>query len=172
MEISKNQILAAQEKYCVMGQFSIVEQGAEIGEGTMIWNFSHIRKGAKIGKNCKIGDYVYIDQGVVIGDNVNIQNRVDIYNGVTIEDNVFIGPAVTFTNVLKPDPKHKVPVSAYRETHIREGSSLGARSVIVCGADIQGNIAAGCTVLGNQLIRDNSGQWLHGQPIKQFPKKC
>ncbi|NIA23682.1 MAG: N-acetyltransferase, partial [Proteobacteria bacterium] len=28
---------------------AIVEEGAEIGEGTKIWHFSHVMKGAKIG---------------------------------------------------------------------------------------------------------------------------
>ena len=161
--------------YEVRGKYSIIESSTndpiEIGDGTVIWNYVHIRAGAKIGKNCKIGDYVYIDKNVVIGDNVNIQNHCDIYCGVTIEDNVFIGPAVTTTNVLKPDPGHITPVSAYRKTYIRKGSSLGARVVVICGADIQGNIAAGCVVLGNQLIRDDSGQWIHGFPIRNYSKQ-
>ena len=157
--------------YELKGKYSIIEDGVEIGEGTIIWNYVHIRKGAKIGKNCKIGDYTYIDQDVVIGDNVNIQNRADIYKGVIIEDGVFIGPAVTFTNVRKPKTSHKVPTSAYVPTIVRKGASLGARTTVICGAEIGEDalVAAGCTILGNQKIP--AGVIAHGFPIKQYPKQ-
>ena len=31
---------------------AIVDEGAEIGEGTKIWHFSHVMPGTRIGKRC------------------------------------------------------------------------------------------------------------------------
>ncbi|MDN5319806.1 MAG: UDP-2-acetamido-3-amino-2,3-dideoxy-glucuronate N-acetyltransferase [Thermococcaceae archaeon] len=113
---------------------AVVEEGAEIGEGTRIWHFAHIRKGAKIGKNCNIGKDVYIDVGVEIGNNVKIQNGVSVYRGVKVEDDVFLGPHMTFTNDLYP--------RAFNEnwelvsTLVKKGASIGAHATIVCGVTI------------------------------------
>ncbi len=113
---------------------AIVEEGAEIGEGTRIWHFVHVRAGAKIGRNCNIGKGVYIDTGVEIGDRVKIQNFVSVYRGVKIEDDVFLGPHATLTNDLYPRSFNKdwkvVP------TIIKRGASIGANATIVCGVTI------------------------------------
>ncbi len=113
---------------------AIVEDGAIIGEGTKIWHHCHIREGAHIGKNCSIGRNVYIDNGAYIGNNVKIQNNVSIYDGVRIDDDAFIGPHVTFTNDLYPRSFDNgwTPTP----THIKEGASLGAGVVVLCGSTI------------------------------------
>ncbi len=113
---------------------AIVEEGAEIGEGTRIWHFAHVRTGAKIGRNCNIGKGVYIDVGVEIGDRVKIQNFVSVYRGVKVEDDVFLGPHATLTNDLYPRSFNEdwevVP------TLIKRGASIGANATIVCGVTI------------------------------------
>ncbi|MFC1486252.1 acyltransferase [Thermoproteota archaeon] len=113
---------------------AIIDEGVYLGSGTKVWHFVHIMKDAKIGKDCIIADYVYIGKGVTIGNTVKLENRATIYEGVTIEDNVFIGPHVTFTNDLQPRSFNKdweiIP------TLVKEGSSIGARTVIVCGITI------------------------------------
>ncbi|EHR79144.1 acetyltransferase [Thermococcus litoralis DSM 5473] len=113
---------------------AVVEEGAEIGEGTRIWHFAHVRKGAKIGRNCNIGKDVYIDVGVEIGNNVKIQNGVSVYRGVKVEDDVFLGPHMTFTNDLYPRAFNEdwevVP------TLVKKGASIGAHATIVCGVTI------------------------------------
>jgi len=159
-----------QQEDPIKGQYTIIEQGVDIGEGTKIWNYVHIMAGAKIGKNCVIGDYVHIDRDVVIGNGCKIQNRCDLYKGVTLEDNVFIGPNVTFTNVRKPRANHDVPVSAYTPTMVREGATIGANSTIICGAEIGRNVivGAGCTVLSNQKIPDN--EVAVGNPIRKYAR--
>jgi len=114
---------------------AVIEEGAEIGDGTRIWHFAHIRKGAKIGKNCNIGKDVYIDVGVEIGDRVKIQNCVSIYRGVKIEDDVFIGPHVVFTNDLYPRAfiwgEDKIV-----STLVKRGASIGANATVICGVTI------------------------------------
>jgi len=113
---------------------AVVEDGAEIGEGTRIWHFVHVRSGAKIGKNCNIGKDCYIDVGAVIGNNVKIQNGVSIYRGVILEDDVFVGPYAVFTNDLYP--RSFVKDWELVRTIVKKGASIGANATIVCGVTI------------------------------------
>ena len=114
---------------------AIIDEGAQIGDGTNIWHFCHVMPTAVIGKDCNIGQNVFIDNDVVIGNRVKIQNNVSVYNGVTCEDDVFIGPSVVFTNVLNPrsaiERKHE-----FKKTIVRKGASIGANASIVCGNEI------------------------------------
>ncbi len=133
-----------------MGKFihptAIVEEGAEIGEGTRIWHFVHVREGARIGRNCNIGKGVYIDKGAIIGDSVKIQNFVSVYRGVVIEDEAFIGPHVVFTNDKYPRSFNEdwevIP------TLVKKGASIGANATILCGITVgrYAMIAAGAVV--------------------------
>src|SRR5438094_9054 len=81
---------------------AIIDDGAEIGNGTKIWHFCHIMPKAKIGNHCILGQNVFIDNNVVIGNGVKIQNNVSVYNGVIVEDDVFLGPSMVLTNVINP----------------------------------------------------------------------
>lgn len=142
---------------------AIVSNESNIGENTKIWHFSHIREGATIGKNVSIGQNVYIDCGVVIGDNCKIQNNVSIYNGVIIENNVFIGPSVTFTNDLYPK------VEGWSEerlakTFIKEGSSIGANSTIVCGITVHKNSLIGAGSVVTKDVEESS--LTYGNPAR------
>ncbi len=115
---------------------AIIEEGAVIGKGTKIWHFSHVMKGAILGRNCKIGKYVSIESNVVIGSNVKIQNHVNIFEGVCLSDDVFIGPAVTFTNVMRPRSRYPKQKADYPKTLVKHGATIGAQAVILCGITI------------------------------------
>lgn len=114
---------------------AIIDQGAQIGDGTRIWHFSHICSGAKIGQNCSLGQNVFIANDVVIGNNVKVQNNVSVYDAVTLEDDVFCGPSMVFTNVYNPR-SHVVRKSEYRKTLVKKGATIGANATIVCGVTI------------------------------------
>ena len=47
---------------------AVIDDGAQIGDGTKIWHFSHIMDGCKIGSNCIIGQNVFIAEGAVLGN--------------------------------------------------------------------------------------------------------
>ena len=114
---------------------AIVDEGAQIGEGTKIWHFVHVSPGARIGARCSLGQNVFVARNVPIGSGVKIQNNVSIYEGVEIEDDVFLGPSCVFTNVNNPrsfiERKNE-----YRRTRVGRGASIGANATIVCGHDI------------------------------------
>lgn len=114
---------------------AIVDEGAQIGDGSRVWHFSHVCCGAKIGNDCSLGQNVFVGNKVTIGNNVKIQNNVSVYDNVTLEDDVFCGPSMVFTNVYNP----RSAVSRkdeYRNTLVKKGVTLGANSTIVCGITI------------------------------------
>ena len=53
---------------------AIVDEGAEIGDGSRIWHFVHVCGGARIGRNAILGQNVYVGGGAVIGDDCKLQN--------------------------------------------------------------------------------------------------
>jgi UDP-2-acetamido-3-amino-2,3-dideoxy-glucuronate N-acetyltransferase len=111
---------------------AIVDDGAQLGEGTRVWHFVHISAGARIGRGCSLGQGVYVGNDVVMGDNVKVQNHVSVYDAVTLEDDVFCGPSMVFTNVL--NPRAAVPRKhEYRRTLVKRGATLGANCTVVCG---------------------------------------
>jgi UDP-2-acetamido-3-amino-2,3-dideoxy-glucuronate N-acetyltransferase len=114
---------------------AIVDQGAQIGEGTRIWHWVHVCARAKIGKGCSLGQNVFVGNNVSIGNNVKIQNNVSVYDNVVLEDHVFCGPSMVFTNVFNPRSEI-VRKSEYFETVVKKGATLGANCTVVCGVSI------------------------------------
>ena len=114
---------------------AIVDEGAQLGEGTKVWHFCHVSAGARIGERCALGQNVFVGNDVNVGHNVRIQNNVSVYDAVTLEDDVFCGPSMVFTNVY--NPRAAVPrKNEYRRTLVKQGATLGANCTIVCGVTI------------------------------------
>ena len=84
---------------------AIVDEGAEIGEGSRVWHFVHVCAGARIGKRVSLGQNVFVGNRVTIGDDCKVQNNVSVYDNVTLEDGVFCGPSMVFTNVVNPEDR-------------------------------------------------------------------
>ena len=126
---------------------AIVDDGAQIGDGSRVWHFVHICAGARIGERCSFGQNVYVGNDVEIGNNVKVQNNVSIYDAVYIEDDVFCGPSMVFTNVYNPRSAVSRK-SDYRPTRIRRGATLGANCTIVCGVTVgeYAFVAAGAVI--------------------------
>jgi len=123
---------------------AVVEEGVEIGGGTVVRDNVQIRAPARIGRESIVCEKTCIAHGVDIGDRVRIDSFVYICTGVTIDTGVMIAAGVVFTNdrhprattsdlaALRPSPadEHALP------TRVREGATLGARSVIGCDLEI------------------------------------
>lgn len=144
---------------------AIVDEGAQIGDGSRIWHWVHICGGAQIGRDCSFGQNVFVGNRVVIGNNCKIQNNVSVYDNVTLEDDVFCGPSMVFTNVYNP----RSAVSRkdeYRNTVVRRGVTLGANCTVVCGTTLgeYAFVAAGAVI--NRNVKPYA--LMAGVPAKQI----
>lgn len=130
---------------------AIVDEGAQIGEGSRIWHFVHVCAGARIGQGVSLGQNVFVGNKVVIGDRCKIQNNVSVYDNVTLEEGVFCGPSMVFTNVYNPRSLIERK-SEYRDTLVKKGATLGANCTIVCGSTIGEYAFVGAGAVVNKSV--------------------
>ncbi|MEV5783670.1 acyltransferase [Streptomyces sp. NPDC052287] len=131
-----------------------VDETAEIGAGSSVWDLAQIRDGARLGEGCVIGRGAYVGSGVRMGDNCKLQNYALVYEPAELGDGVFIGPAVVLTNDHNPrsvDPEGKQKRGGDWEAvgvKIADGASIGARAVCVAPISIGrwAMVAAGAVV--------------------------
>lgn len=143
---------------------AIVDEGAQLGEGTRVWHFVHVCGGAKIGKGVSLGQNVFVGNQVTIGDYCKIQNNVSVYDNVYLEEGVFCGPSMVFTNVYNPRSLIERK-SEFRNTYVKKGATLGANCTIVCGVSIGEYAFVGA---GAVIIKDVPAYALMvGVPAKQ-----
>ena len=128
---------------------SDVHKSVDIKKDTRVWQFSVIFEGAKIGNNCNICAHTLIEGDVTIGDNVTIKSGVFLWDGLRVANNVFIGPNATFTN--DKFPRSKQYPDAFPITHIHESATIGANATILPGITVgKGSmIGAGAVVTQN-----------------------
>ena len=131
---------------------AIVDDGAQIGEGSRVWHWVHVCAGAKIGRGVSLGQNVFVGNKVVIGDRCKIQNNVSVYDNVTLEEGVFCGPSMVFTNVYNPRSLVERK-SEYRDTLVRQGATLGANCTIVCGVTIGEYAFVGAGAVVNKDVK-------------------
>jgi UDP-2-acetamido-3-amino-2,3-dideoxy-glucuronate N-acetyltransferase len=144
---------------------AIVDEGAQIGEGSRVWHFVHVCGGAKIGKNVSMGQGVFIGNKVTIGHNCKIQNNVSVYDNVHLEEGVFCGPSMVFTNVYNPRSLIERK-NEYRETLVKKGATLGANCTVVCGVTINEYAFVGAGAVINKDVPAYA--LMVGVPAKQI----
>ena len=131
-----------------------VDGTAELGDGTTVWDLAQIREEARVGRGCIIGRGAYVGPGVRIGDHVKLQNHALVYEPAELADGVFVGPAAVLTNDYFPrsvDPDGNLKRGGDWQAvavKVREGASLGARSVCVAPVEVGrwALVAAGAVV--------------------------
>lgn len=144
---------------------AIVDEGAQIGEGSRVWHFVHVCGGAKIGKSVSLGQNVFVGNKVTIGDKCKIQNNVSIYDNVTLEEGVFCGPSMVFTNVYNPRSLIERK-NEYRDTLVKKGATLGANCTIVCGATVGEYAFVGAGAVINKDVKPYA--LMVGVPARQI----
>jgi UDP-2-acetamido-3-amino-2,3-dideoxy-glucuronate N-acetyltransferase len=144
---------------------AIVDDGAQIGEGSRVWHWVHVCSGARIGAGVSLGQNVFVGNKVIIGDRCKIQNNVSVYDNVTLEEGVFCGPSMVFTNVYNPRSLIERK-SEYRDTLVKRGASLGANCTIVCGVTIGEHAFIGAGSVVNKDVKPYA--LMVGVPAKQI----
>jgi UDP-2-acetamido-3-amino-2,3-dideoxy-glucuronate N-acetyltransferase len=148
---------------------AIVDENVSIGEGTKVWHFSHVLGGSVIGRDCNIGQNVVVGPDVTIGKGCKIQNNVSVYKGVTLEDEVFCGPSMVFTNVFNPRA-HIKRMDELRPTLVKQGTTLGANSTIVCGVTIGRYAFVGAGAVVTKNVLDHA--LMAGNPARRIGWVC
>ena len=110
---------------------ALVDDKAQIGDGTRIWAFANIQSGVDVGSDCNICDCCFLEKGARVGSYVTIKNGVSIFDGVTLEDNVFCGTNVAFVNDRNPRSKKKD--WALEKTIVKKGATIGSNATVLCG---------------------------------------
>jgi UDP-2-acetamido-3-amino-2,3-dideoxy-glucuronate N-acetyltransferase len=144
---------------------AIVDEGAQIGEGSRLWHWVHVCGGAKIGRGVSLGQNVFVGNKVVIGDHCKVQNNVSVYDNVTLEEGVFCGPSMVFTNVYNPRSLIERK-NEYRNTLVQKGVTLGANCTIVCGVTIGEFAFIGAGAVVNKDVKPHA--LMVGVPAKQI----
>lgn len=144
---------------------AIVDEGAQIGEGSRVWHFVHVCGGARIGKDVSLGQNVFVGNHVVIGDRCKVQNNVSLYDNVTLEEGVFCGPSMVFTNVHNPRALIERK-NEYRNTLVKKGATLGANCTVVCGVTIGEYAFVGAGAVVNKDVKPYS--LMVGVPARQI----
>lgn len=158
---------------------------AVVGEGSVIAQGANLAQGAVIGKNCTVMPGAYIGRGAVVGDNTIIHSNVSIYhecevgsdciihansvigsdgfgfatskqgthtklyqNGnVVIEDDVELGAGVTVDRAVFGSTRIKEGVRMDNLIHIGHNCEIGEYSVLVAQSGV-----AGSTKLGRNVV--------------------
>lgn len=116
-----------------------------------IWQPSNVYRSAVLGEDVSVGTFTEIGHNVTIGDNTRIGAHCFIPELVTIGRNCFIGPRVCMTNdKYPPSPKEN-----WEKTTIKDGASIGAGTVILCGVTIGENAMVGCGSVVTKSIPAN-----------------
>ncbi|QJD90324.1 N-acetyltransferase [Duganella dendranthematis] len=109
-------------------------QSANIGASTRVWQFTVILQGAQIGEGCNINAHCFIENDVVVGDNVTVKCGNYLWDGLRVGAGVFIGPNVTFTN--DKFPRSKQYPDGFPQTVLEPGASIGGGATILPGLTI------------------------------------
>jgi UDP-3-O-[3-hydroxymyristoyl] glucosamine N-acyltransferase len=154
-----------------IGKFSIVEDGASIGDGTVILDQVYVGPNVSIGKNCTIYPGVRILRGCVIGDNCILHANVviggdgfgftlDIETGiyqkipqvgnVVLEANVEIGAGTTVDRATMGSTLLRRGVKLDNLIQIAHNVEIGENTVIAALTGVAGSakIGANCRIGG------------------------
>ena len=148
---------------------AVIDDGARIGAGAVVWHFCHVMPEADIGDGCSLGQNVFVGRAVSIGAGTKIQNNVSLYSGVDIGERCFVGPSVVFTNVKTPRAEVRRR-HLYEATRIGDGASLGANATIVCGVTIGEYAMIGAGAVVTHDVRAN--QLVMGVPARPAGWAC
>ena len=150
-----------------VGPFAVVEDGAEIGDGTVLYPQTYVGYGAKIGKgctlypfamvreHCRLGDRVILHGGAAIGadgfgydvDAQGVRTKIPQLGIVVLEDDVEIGANTTIDRARFGETRVGKGTKIDNLVQIAHNCVIGENSVMCA----QSGMAGTCT-LGKRVI--------------------
>lgn len=115
-----------------------------------------------IGRNVVIHSHVWVGDQVRLPYGLKMQAFCFVPNGVEFGVNVFLGPRVTFTNDKRP------PNDVFHKTIVKDGASIGAGAIILCGVTIGENALIGAGAVVTRDVPD--GEIWVGNPARKLTK--
>lgn len=153
-------------KHVSVGPFAVIEDGAEIGDGTIIYAGVYIGHETKVGKNaliysnvsirerCTIGDSVIIHSGTAIGNDgfgfaaeEGELHKIPQIGTVVIEDDVEIGANVTIDRARFGKTVVGKGTKIDNLVQIAHNVTIGENSIIVSQSGISGSATLGKGVI-------------------------
>lgn len=105
---------------------AVVNQGVEVGEGSVVMDGAVINTGARIGRGAIINTNSTVEHDVVVGDWVHVAPGATISGGVTIGRLSMIGAGATIIEGRKIDPGCMVGAGATVVNDLRQpGTYVG-----------------------------------------------
>lgn len=144
-----------------------IHEGAEFGEGTVVWAGVQIMNGVKTGAHCSIGAYSEIGRFTVLGDSVRIGYGCFLPTRTQVGNRVFIGPRVVMADDRWPEVNnphyHAEPPILDDDCAIGAGAvilpgvRIGRGALVGAGAVVTHSVAPYETVVGNPARRIRRG---------------
>lgn len=154
-----------------VGAYAVIEGGAEVCDGTVIYAGAYIGINAKIGRNCVICPGVVVMDGCTVGDRVVIHansvigsdgfgytedggsfHKIPQTGSVRIEDDVEIGASVTVDRATMGETLIGRGTKVDNLVQIAHNVRIGQDSIVVAQVGIAGSATIGSHVmLGGQV---------------------
>ncbi len=163
---------AAIGKNAAIGPYVIVEEGASIGDNTIVYALSYIGKNTKVGKNCVIYPNVTLREEIIVGNDVIIHPgtvigsdgfgydtqkdgthaKIPQLGVVVIEDSVEIGSCVTIDRARFSKTVIGKGTKIDNLVQIAHNVIIGPNCIIAAQTGISGSTQVGRNVMfGGQV---------------------
>ena len=154
-----------------VGAYACLEDGVEIGDGTVIYAQSYVGSASKIGKNSIIYPNVTIRENIIIGDRVTVHSgstigsdgfgyeptnnghvKIPHIGNVVIEDDVEIGASTTIDRAKFSSTKIGKGTKIDNLVQIAHNVTIGSNCIIIAQCGISGSVKIGSNVMmGGQV---------------------
>ncbi|MFL5847029.1 MAG: N-acetyltransferase [Solirubrobacteraceae bacterium] len=150
------------EAGATIGSGAVVFEGARIGAGAVVGDQANVREGAVIGTGAVLGRGCAVGAHTTIGANVHVGVDAWLTSWMVVEEDVVVGPGVVTMN--DDSMARLAPGAQLRGPVLRRGCRVGARCKLTPGVEIG---AVAVAEAGSLISRDvPAGARVGGLPAR------
>jgi UDP-2-acetamido-3-amino-2,3-dideoxy-glucuronate N-acetyltransferase len=116
---------------------------------------SVVADGAELGEDTVIGAFCFVAAGAVIGAGTRIQSHTSVWAGVVLGKDVFVGPGAQFTNVRHPRAAFPRAPN-WDRTVVEEGATVGANATLVAPLRVGRHAVVGAGAVVTRDVPENA----------------